>query len=247
MEADGKTEGEHIEPALYLIPNTLGDAPLDRAFPPFNALLVRHIRHFIVESRKPAVRLLSRLCADFPADECEFAELSEHTARNADLSRLLLPLERGEPMGVISDAGCPAVGDPGSRAVALAHKKRLTVVPLVGPNAMLLALMSSGLNGQNFAFNGYLPAKPGEREAAIRRLESRARKEKQTQLFIETPYRNQKLFDALIKTCRADTRLCVAQGLTTADELIRTKKIADWKASSPPAFEKIPAMFLICP
>ena len=226
------TESEKIEPALYLIPNTLGDTPMENVIPPYNAKVVRGIRHFIVESRKAAVRFLSRICADFPIDECVFTELSEHTAEKADLSQILLPLEKGEPVGVISDAGCPAVGDPGSRAVEIAHKKGLKVVPLVGPNSMIMAIMASGFNGQNFAFNGYLPVKSGERDSKIKALESRVYRENQTQLFIETPYRNQKLFEAILRVCRADTKLCIACAITTKDESIRTKKIADWKKST---------------
>ncbi|MBQ3670802.1 MAG: SAM-dependent methyltransferase [Treponema sp.] len=234
-----------LSPALYLIPSPLGDTPTDFVLPPHNADVVRHLRHFIVESRKMAVRFLSRLDRDFPIDECDFFELSEHTAENADLSAMLRPLENGEAMGVISDAGCPAVGDPGSRAVALAHKKNLPVVPLVGPNSMILSLMASGFNGQNFAFNGYLPVKNGERESKIKQLENRVHKENQTQIFIETPYRNQKLFDALLKTCRAETKLCVASALTTKDESIRTKTIAAWKKEKSPELGKIPTIFLL--
>ena len=234
-----------LEAALYLIPNTLGETPTQNVLPPKNEGIVLEIRHFIVESRKMAVRFLARLSKDFPVDECSFFELSEHTAENADLSKMLGYLERGEPMGVISDAGCPAVGDPGSRAVALAHKKNLKVVPLVGPNSMIMALMASGFNGQNFAFNGYLPVKTGEREGRIKQLENRVYKENQTQIFIETPYRNEKMFQSIVKTCRPETKLCVASGITTEGEFIRTKTIAAWKKEKSSELGKIPTIFLI--
>ena len=238
-------EEEKIEPALYLIPSPIGDTPSENVLPAYNAAIVRNIRHFIVESRKSAVRFLSRIITDFNAEDYDFTELSEHTDEKADLSKILLPLEKGEPMGVISDAGCPAVGDPGSRAVEIAHKKNLKVIPLVGPNSIIPSLMSSGFNGQNFAFNGYLPIKNGEREGKIKMLESRAYKENQTQIFIVAPYRNQKLFEAILKTCRGETRLCLAQGITTKDEFIKTMRISDWKKSPPKELGKIPMIFLL--
>lgn len=234
-----------LEPALYLIPNTLGDTSLEAVLPSRNNEIVKKIRHFVVESRKMAVRFLIHVDKSFPIDECSFTELSEHTDEKADLSKILLPLEKGEAMGVISDAGCPAVGDPGSRAVQLAHKKNLKVVPLVGPNSMIMAVMASGFNGQNFAFNGYLPVKNGEREGKIKQLENRVYKENQTQLFIETPYRNEKMFQAIIKTCRPETKLSIASGITTEAEFIKTKTIAQWKKEKSPELGKVPTIFLI--
>lgn len=234
-----------METALYLIPCTLGSASVSRVIPGYNVEVVRGLRRFIVESRKSAVRFLLSLDKDFPVDDCEFTELSEHTDENADIGAMLRPLENGESMGVISDAGCPCVGDPGSRAVEIAHKKNLRVIPLVGPSSMLLALMASGFNGQNFCFNGYLPAKNGEREARIRQLESRAYKESQTQLFIEAPYRNVRMLESVIKACRGETKLCVAAGITTDCEFIRTMTIAQWKKEKAPPVEKVPAIFLL--
>ncbi len=234
-----------MKTALYLIPNTLGDGPLENSLPEGNKKIVLEIRHFIVESRKCAVRFLISLDKEFPVDQCTFTELSEHTDKNQDLSHILDPLVKGESMGVISDAGCPAVGDPGSRAVELAHKKNLCVVPLTGPNSMIMAVMASGFNGQNFAFNGYLPVKNGERENRIKQLENRMYKEDQTQLFIETPYRNDRMFDTLTRILRPDTKLCIASGLTTSQEFISTKTIAQWKKTKKPEINKIPAIFLI--
>lgn len=234
-----------MKTALYLIPNTLGTQDFESVLPSKNKEIVMNIRHFIVESRKCAVRFLITLDKNFPVDDCTFTELSEHTDEKTNLSKILLPLEKGESMGVISDAGCPAVGDPGSRAVELAHKKGLTVVPLVGPNSMILALMASGFNGQNFCFNGYLPVKNNEKESKIKNLENRMYKENQTQLFIETPYRNLQLFDSLLKICREETKLCIASGLSTENEYISTKTIREWKKTKKPEINKIPAIFLI--
>jgi 16S rRNA (cytidine1402-2'-O)-methyltransferase len=223
----------------------MGDTPASQVLPPYNFEIVKNIRHFIVESRKSAVRFLVSLDKDFPIDDCTFSELSEHTDEKADISKLLSPLEKGQDMGVISDAGCPCVGDPGSRAVEIAQKKNFSVIPLVGPNSMIMALMASGFNGQNFCFNGYLPVKNGERESKIKQLENKVYKDDQTQLFIETPYRNQKMLEAILKTCKAETKLCIAAGITTKDEFIKTKTIAAWKKEKALPFEKVPAIFLL--
>ena len=234
-----------MQAALYLIPCPMGETANEKVLPSYNFEVVKNIKHFIVESRKAAVRFLVSLDKDFPIDDCDFTELSEHTNEKADLSALLSPLEKGESMGVISDAGCPCVGDPGSRAVEIAQKKGLRVIPLVGPNSMIMALMASGFNGQNFCFNGYLPVKNGERESKIKQLENKAYKEDQTQLFIETPYRNQKMLESILKTCRGETKLCVASGITTSEEFIKTKTIAQWKKEKALPFEKVPAIFLL--
>lgn len=233
-----------MESALYLIPCPMGETTNEQVLPSYNTQIVKNIRHFIVESRKAAVRFLVSLDKTFPIDDCTFTELSEHTDQKADLSKLLLPLEKGESMGVISDAGCPCIGDPGSRAVEIAQKKNLRVIPLVGPNSMIMAIMASGFNGQNFAFNGYLPVKNGEREGKIKQLENKVYKEDQTQLFIETPYRNQKMLEAILKTCRPETKLCLASGITTSEEFIKTKTIAAWKKEKI-ELKKIPMIFLM--
>ena len=233
-----------MESALYLIPCPMGETAKEQVLPSYNTQIVKNICHFIVESRKAAVRFLVSLDKTFPIDDCTFTELSEHTDQKADLSKLLLPLEKGESMGVISDAGCPCIGDPGSRAVEIAQKKNLRVIPLVGPNSMIMAIMASGFNGQNFAFNGYLPVKNGEREGKIKQLENKVYKEDQTQLFIETPYRNQKMLEAILKTCRPETKLCLASGITTSEEFIKTKTIAAWKKEKI-ELKKIPMIFLM--
>lgn len=241
---------ETMELALYLIPCTIDDSDdenkIRRVLPDYNLEIVKNLRDFIVESRKSAVRFLISLDKNFPVDDCNFTELSEHTDEKADLGKILNPILKDKrPMGIISDAGCPCIGDPGSRAVEIAHQKNVKVVPLVGPNSMILALMASGFNGQNFSFNGYLPAKNGERESKIKSLESRMYKENQTQLFIEAPYRNEKMLESLLKTLRPETKLCIASGLTTRNEFVKTKSVSEWKKSKLPEINKIPAIFLI--
>lgn len=233
-----------METALYLIPVTLGDTPWENVIPSFNREIVKNIKHFIVESRKEAVRFLVKFDKEIDIDSLSFQELNEHT-KIEDISDYLKPLEKGESMGVISDAGCPAVADPGCDVVRMAQKKNLRVIPLVGPSSILLSVMASGFSGQSFAFNGYLPAKPQERAAKLKQLENRAYKEKQTQLFIETPYRNEKMFQTIVQSLRPDTNLCVAAGITTEKEFIKTKTVSAWKKTGLPDLGKIPAIFLI--
>ena len=160
-------------------------------------------------------------------------------------SAYLQPLRDGKPVGVISEAGCPAVADPGADIVRIAQREDLRVVPLVGPNSMIMAVMGSGLNGQSFAFNGYLPVEPADRAKKLKALETRAWTEGQTQLFIETPFRNQKMFQSLLSALRPQTRLCIAAGITTADEYIRTLHVSEWKSTKVPDLSKVPAIFLI--
>ena len=233
-----------ITPALYLIPVPLGETPVENVLPSYNHEVIIGIKHFIVENVRSARRFLKSVDKTIDIDTLTFYELNEHTD-TTKISHLLDPLGKGIPMGVISEAGCPAVADPGADAVALAQKKKLPVVPLVGPSSIIMALMASGCNGQNFAFNGYLPVKPAERVSKIRQLESRAYKERQTQIFIEAPYRNTKMLESILSACRADTKLCVAAGITTENEFIRTKTVGQWKKEKIPDLQKIPAIFLI--
>lgn len=233
-----------METALYLIPVTLGDTPLAQVLPSHNAEIVGQLRHFIVENVRSARRFLRQMDRTFPIDDSTFYEMGKH-ADEKRFSQYLQPLIEGTPMGVISEAGCPAVADPGADIVAIAHRKKIKVVPLVGPSSMIMAVMGSGLNGQSFAFNGYLPVEPADRIKRIKTLESRACAEGQTQLFIETPFRNRKMFDALLATLRPSTRLCVAAGITTSDEYIKTLSVQDWKRTQLPELKDIPAIFLI--
>ena len=232
------------QPALYLIPVTLGDTSHDNVLPSYNVHVVGQIRHFVVEEIRTARRFLRRMDREFPIDDCTFYEMGKH----ADVSRFseyLAPIAKGHPVGVISEAGCPAVADPGADVVSLAQKRGIRVVPLVGPSSMILAVMASGLGGQSFAFNGYLPVQEADRAKRLKQLESRAWAEGQTQLFIETPYRNRKMFDTMCASLRPDTRMCIAAGITTPDEWIRTQTIRDWKRTGMPDLGKIPAIFLI--
>ena len=233
-----------MKPALYLIPVELGDTPQERVLPAYNRDVILKIRHFIVEEVRSARRFLKRVDRDIDIDALTFYPMGKH-ADAALFAQYLKPLEAGESVGVISEAGCPAVADPGADVVAIAQRKGLTVVPLVGPSSMLMAVMASGLNGQSFAFNGYLPIDPADRVKRLKLLEARAVQEHQTQLFIETPYRNAKLFDTLCQTLRPQTRICVAAGITTEDEWIHTHTVADWKRYPLPDLSKTPAIFLI--
>lgn len=233
-----------LAPALYLIPVTLGEAPHTRILPAWNAEVVRAIRHFVVEDLRSARRFLKQVDRAICIDDLTFYEMGKH-ADEARFATYLAPLEQGESIGVISEAGCPAIADPGALLVSIAQRKGLRVVPLVGPSSLLLALMGSGFNGQNFAFHGYLPIDPAQRTKALRHLETQATMADQTQLFIETPYRNGKLIEEVLRTLHPTTRFCIAAGLTTEEEYLRTLSIKEWKKQGVPNLGKIPAIFLI--
>ena len=233
-----------MPPALYLIPVTLSETSIEQVLPSYNHEVIMSIRHFIVENIRSARRFLRQTDREFPIDDCTFYEMGKHSDEKV-YSSYLQPLREGKPVGVISEAGCPAVADPGADIVSIAQREGLRVVPLVGPNSMIMAVMSSGLGGQSFAFNGYLPVEPADRAKRLKALETRAWTEGQTQLFIETPYRNQKMFQSLLAALRPQTRLCIAAGITTADEYIRTLRISEWKKEVLPDLSKVPAIFLI--
>ena len=206
-----------METALYLIPVTLGDTPHERVLPEYNREVVRGIRHFIVENLRTARRFLKRADPAIDIDALHFSELNKHTPPEA-VAAMLSPLAEGQPVGVLSEAGCPAVADPGADVVAVAQRKGLRVVPL---------------NGQRFAFHGYLPIEADRRTRRIKELEARIYAEDETQLFIETPYRNERLLEELVRTCRPSTRLCVAANVTCADEFIRTRLVKEWAHKAP--------------
>lgn len=229
---------------LYLIPVPLGPGlPQDSLHPGVLATL-HPLRHFVVEQAKTARAFLKAAGTALPLQELQLAELNEHTRTEA-LNQLLEPLRAGHDVGLLSEAGCPAVADPGANLVALAQQENIRVVPLIGPSSLLLALMASGLNGQRFSFQGYLPAKDVDRSKALRELEAESRKRQQTQLFIETPYRNRAMFDAILQYCQGKTRLCVATDLTLPGESILTRTIAQWKKQTPPDIERRPTVFLL--
>lgn len=232
-----------IEKALYLLPVTLGDTSVGKVLPAYNKEIIVEIKHFIVEDVRSARRFLKKVESQINIDELTFYPLNKHTSPEA-ISGYLKPLMEGYPMGVISEAGCPAVADPGADIVAIAQRKGLKVVPLVGPSSIILSVMGSGFNGQSFAFHGYLPIEPGERTKRLKELETRIYAEHQTQLFIETPYRNNKMMEEILKTCRPQTKLCIAANITCEGEYIRTKTLKEWKGNLPD-LNKIPCIFLL--
>lgn len=234
-----------MKAALYLIPVTLGDTEHDKVLPRYNHDIIVGIKHFVVESRKEAIRFLVKVDKSINIDELTFYELNEHTDLKT-IGNYLDPLAKQKlPMGVISDAGCPAVADPGAAVVEMAQKKNLDVIPLVGPSSIIMSVMGSGFNGQSFAFNGYLPVKPNERVSKLHQLENRVYKEDQTQLFIEAPYRNVKMLESICQSLRKETLVCIAAGITTDQEYIHTHSVAEWKKLGEPPIHKVPAIFLI--
>lgn len=228
---------------LYLIPTTLGESAYDQVIPSFNNTILQEIDVFIVENIKTARRFIKKMAPDKVIDDLVFHEINKRT--NLDmLPTFLKPIDEGKNIGVISDAGCPGVADPGADVVALAHQKNIKVVPLVGPSSILLSLMASGFNGQSFCFNGYLPKEQKDRVRKLKDLERMAIAQKQTQLFIETPYRNQHVLTDLLSTCNPNTKLCVAVDITMVSEQITTKTIAEWKNTTID-LNKRPCIFLL--
>ena len=229
---------------LYLVPNLLGATRPERVLPAGTLDIVRRLRHFVVENTRTSRRVLSRLGMECPIDDIEFIELDKHDTQNLDLMEHLGACLQGEDMGLMSEAGTPCVADPGALVVDLAHSAGIQVVPLVGPNAMILALMASGFNGQAFAFHGYLPIKSPERQNAIKELERRSSSRNETELFIETPFRNNAMLQDLCKCLHPATRLCVASNLTCDDEQVISQDIAAWKTFKGDLNKK-PAVFLV--
>jgi 16S rRNA (cytidine1402-2'-O)-methyltransferase len=229
---------------LHLIPCTLGDTDPAQVLPQHVINIARSLRHYVVEQPKTARQFLSSLKHEQPIQSLHFATLNEHT-KAAELPELLAPLLAGFDVGIISEAGCPGIADPGATLVNLAHQKGIRVIPLVGPSSILLALMASGLNGQCFAFHGYLPIAEADRNKTIASLEAESAKRNQTQLFIETPYRNDKLFSALLAQCHAQTLLCIASDISLLTEQIQTRSIAQWKTRPAPLLNKRPSLFLL--
>ena len=229
---------------LYLIPVPLAQTPPPASLPQPVRECAQRLKHFVAENAKSARAFLKSLPAATPLQEIEIRELNEHTPASA-LPELLTPLLAGIDVGLVSEAGCPAVADPGAGLVALAHAAGIQVVPMIGPSSIVLALMGSGLSGQNFAFHGYLPAKDEARKKRLRELEHDSRQEKRTQIFIETPYRNRQMLETLIATCAPDTRLCVATDLTADGESIRTRTASEWRRCGVPDIDRRPTVFLL--
>jgi 16S rRNA (cytidine1402-2'-O)-methyltransferase len=229
---------------LFLIPVPLGPVAVASALPTPVQQYARQLKHFIAENAKSARAFLKTLPSDAPIQEIEICELNEHTPQSA-LPELLAPLLAGTDVGLVSEAGCPAVADPGAQLVALAHASGITVRPLIGPSSILLALIGSGLSGQNFAFHGYLPAKDDLRLKRLRELEKESRQEKKTQIFIETPYRNRQMLETLLKVCGPATRICIATDLTLEDESIQTRTSDQWRNKGLPNIDRRPTVFLL--
>lgn len=229
---------------LYLIPVTLGDDNISKVLPADVLSLAQQLDTFVVESEKSARHFLSTIKTIKPVRELTLNLLNEHT-EDKDVAGLLTPLLAGKDVGLMSDAGCPGIADPGAKLVELAHQKGVRVVPFVGPSSIVLSLMASGLNGQQFAFLGYLPIDKALRNQKLKEIEKRSLSHKETQLFIETPYRNQHMLEAILAVCQPNTRLCVACDISLSTEMIITKTIASWKKNPLPELHKRPTVFLL--
>lgn len=228
---------------LYLIPTPLGDSGFDVTLPDFNHTILQNIDTFVVEELRTARRFLRKAGYNKDFETVTFHLLNEQT-HDFEAENMLESLISGKHVGLLSEAGLPCIADPGNIVVQLAHRKGIRVIPLTGPSSLLLALMASGLNGQNFTFHGYLPVKPDERSKALRDLEREITRKNQTQIFIETPYRNIQMFESIVKNCSSSLMLCIAVDLTLDTEWIRCLSIQEWKKQSP-GIHKKPAVFLL--
>lgn len=226
---------------IYLVPIPIAEGALHTLSPEVLEHTV-HLKHYFVENVRTARRFLRSIHPAIVIDDISFSEIDKH--HGPDIGLLKQWLKAGHNIGIMSESGCPGIADPGAELIAVAQEANANIIPLTGPNSMILALMASGLNGQSFAFNGYLPVKEPARSQKIKALEQLSAKERQTQLFIETPYRNNVLLDELLKHCRGNTRICIAQNITAPNAFIRTKTAEAWKKNKP-ALEKAPAVFLL--
>jgi 16S rRNA (cytidine1402-2'-O)-methyltransferase len=231
-----------VKGTIYLIPVTLGGDDFKSVIPEKVLDITKDLRHFVVEDTRSARRFLRLIDKQFPIDGTLFYELNEHTKESEILS-ILEPVTKGVNIGLMSEAGLPGVADPGARLIRLAHRNRIRVIPLSGPSSIILALISSGLNGQNFSFNGYLPVRQDERELKLKELENKAHKG-YAQIFMETPYRNQKMLESILNTCQKDTLLCIAADVTLPTESIITMKISEWKMNIPVLDKKLVVFIL---
>jgi 16S rRNA (cytidine1402-2'-O)-methyltransferase len=229
---------------LFVVPNLLGVIAPEQALPAHTIAVARRLAHYVVENAKPARAFLKSLAPALPVQQIGIVELGAEPSPQ-HCAELLAPAREGHDVGLLSDAGCPGIADPGALLVAEAHREAIAVVPLVGPSSIVLALMASGMNGQGFAFHGYLPVKADARAEAVRRLESDSQRTGYAQLFIETPYRNGALLHALTTTCKAATRLCVAVDLTAETESVLSRTIHEWRGADFARYAKRPAIFVL--
>jgi len=228
---------------LYLLPVPLGESSLEQVIPHYVLGLLNRIDNYAVEDLRSARRYLKKAGISKALDDLHFYLLNEHTTE-ADLSPLLEVLKTGDTLGIMSEAGVPAVADPGTRLVDLAHRNDIPVVPLVGPSSILMALMASGMNGQNFRFHGYVPIKKPQRLNFLKQIERQSRETNSTQIFMETPYRNMSLLEDILRACNDETRICVAAEITLPGEMIKTKTVRDWRKEIPD-LHKRPSVFLM--
>ncbi len=243
MSSNGLSKNVHGQLGiLYLLPNTLGSNDANQVIPEPVLAKLRSLRYLVAENPKVARQLLKNAGLTTPLQDIRIARLDEHTPASA-LEDLLAPLKT-EDGGLVSDAGCPAIADPGAPLIRMAHERGIRVVPLVGPSSIILALISSGLNGQRFAFHGYLPVDESILTEKLRSLENESRQYQQTQIFIETPYRNDRMLAMILRSLRATTYLCVASELTLQTETIATKDVRNWQKTPPPSLKNRPTVFL---
>lgn len=228
---------------LYLFPTQLGDTELNRIIPDYNIKLIATIQYFIVEDIRTARRFLKKCNPTINIDELQFFVLNKHTNKS-DLQSFIQPIKAGKDVGLLSEAGCPAIADPGAEIVELAQQENMKIVPLIGPSSIILSLMASGFNGQSFAFNGYLPIQEVDKTKLLKLHEKRIYQENQTQIYIETPYRNMRTLEDMLKTCHPNTKLCIAADLTLPEEYIQTKFIQNWK-NQLPNLNKKPCIFIL--
>lgn len=229
---------------LYLVPNTLGKTPENNTIPDYVLNVIRELEVLVVENIQTTVRYLQWVGNTIPEYNIDFRLLNKKTPTQ-EIASFITPLIQGKNVGLLSEAGCPVVADPGSEYIKMAHARDIKVVPLVGPSSILLALMGSGFNGQNFAFHGYLPIEKADRQRAIQQLERESKNEGRTQIFMEAPHRNDAIVKDVIKFCRPDTRFCSATNLTLPSESIISKRVSEWKNSKPDSIHKEPTIFLL--
>ena len=230
---------------LYLIPVPLSEGAENLSYTLIHHDIINKIDQYVVENEKTARKFLKAAGIKIPQSELVIHDYGKHTREKMDYNEVFSCIAKGKDLGLMSEAGCPAVADPGSDVVMEAHKRGIQVVPMVGPSSILLALMGSGFNGQKFTFHGYLPIDKGDRSKKIKELESQSLHQKMTQIFIETPFRNNQLFSELLRVLKPNTKLCIAANLTGPQEFIKTKSVQQWKADTTIDLHKIPAIFLL--